>query len=104
MRSVPTKHSSNRQCVPYQLNTVRIGLCKAKDCRAVAQAVSRRPLKAEARVGPCGIFGGPSGTGTGFSPSISGFPHQFHSAGAPLLGKMKKTDHLTLHLHHRVAQ
>jgi hypothetical protein len=30
--------------------------------RAMSQAVSRRPLTAEARVGPCGICGGQSGT------------------------------------------
>jgi hypothetical protein len=74
----------------------------------MAQAVSRRPLTAEARVrsrvSPCGICGGQSGTGTGFSPSTSVFPYQFHSTGAPLSGKIKKTDHLSLHLHHRVAQ
>jgi hypothetical protein len=38
-----------------------------------AQVVSRRPLAAEsrvrARVNPCGICGGQSGTGTGSSPS-----------------------------------
>ena len=38
----------------------------------MAQAVSRRPLTAEARVrsrvSPCVIFGGQSGTGTGFFP------------------------------------
>jgi hypothetical protein len=41
--------------------------------RAMALVVSVRPLAAESRVGawvnPCGISGGQSGTGTGFSPS-----------------------------------
>jgi hypothetical protein len=49
----------------------------------MAQAVSRRPLATEARVSsrvsPCGIFGGQSGTGTGFSPSSSVLPCQHHS-------------------------
>jgi hypothetical protein len=70
----------------------------------MAQAVSRRPLTAEARVrsrlSPCGICGGQSGTGTGFSPSTSVFPCQFHSTAAPLVGKTKKTNHL----HHRIAE
>jgi hypothetical protein len=43
--------------------------------RAMAQVVSRRPLTAEdrvrARVNPCGICCGQSGTGTRFSPSSS---------------------------------
>jgi hypothetical protein len=55
--------------------------------RAMAQAVSRRPLTAEdrvrSRVGPCGICGGQSGTGIGVSPSTSVFPCQFHSITAP---------------------
>jgi len=58
-----------------------------KPGRAMAQAVSRRPLTAEARVrarvSPCGICGGQSGTGTGFSPSSSVFPCQYHSTVAP---------------------
>jgi hypothetical protein len=60
----------------------------------MAQAVSRRPLTAEARVqsrvSPYRTCGGRSGTGTGFSPSTSVFPCQYHSTGATLQGKTKK--------------
>jgi hypothetical protein len=65
-----------------------------REGRAMAQAVSHRPPTAKARVrsrvSPCGICGEQNGTGTGFSPSTSVFPCQFHSTGAPLLGKGQK--------------
>jgi hypothetical protein len=52
----------------------------------MAQVVSRRPVTAEARVrarvNTCGICGGQSGTGTGFSPSSSAFPCQDNSTVA----------------------
>ena len=70
----------------------------------MAQAVSRRPLTAETRIrsqaSPCGICGAQSGTATGFSTSTSVFPSQFHSTGAPLHVKTKKTNHPN----HKVAQ
>jgi hypothetical protein len=52
----------------------------------MAQVVSRRPLTAEARlrsrVNPCEIYGGQSGTVTGFSPGYYVFPCQYHSTVA----------------------
>ena len=72
--------------------------------RAMAQAVSRRPLTAEARfrsrVSPCGFCGGQSGAGTGFSPSTPfPLPISFHLCSI----KMEKQEK-PRHLHHRVAQ
>ena len=91
----PHYHSSNNIHMNNSLcSTLNPLFCKECLGRAMAQAASRRPLIAEAlvrsRFSPCGICGGQSGIGTGFSPSTSVFPCRFHSTSAPLLGKMKK--------------
>jgi len=53
----------------------------------MTQAVCRRPFTAETRVwsqsNTCEVGGGQSGTVTGFSPSTSVFPCQYHSTNAP---------------------
>jgi hypothetical protein len=45
--------------------------------RAIAQEVRVR-----SRANPCEICGGPNGTGTGFSRSISAVPYQYRSTDA----------------------
>jgi hypothetical protein len=85
-------YTQNMQETMFYLSNTYVG-------RAMAQAVSRRPLIAEARlrsrVSVCVICGGQSGTGKGFSPSTLVFPFQFHSTGATLLVNIKKTDYLS---------
>jgi hypothetical protein len=68
------------------------GSTRRKTCpkgRAMAQAVSRLPPTAEARVRSRLVHVG-FVVDNGFSPSISVFPCQFHYTGAPLHGKTKK--------------
>ena len=66
------------------LHTIQVKLCLLG--RAMAQAVSRRPVTAQARVrsrgSPCETCGGHSVTGSGFSPSISVLSCHYHSTDA----------------------
>jgi hypothetical protein len=56
------------------------------DGHTIAQAVTRLPVIAEARVRarvrPYGICGGQTGTGAGFFSEFFGFPCQYHSTMA----------------------
>jgi hypothetical protein len=46
---------------------------------AMAQVVSHQPVTVEAKVSSCGLYGGQSGTGTGFSLSSLVFLYHYHS-------------------------
>jgi len=66
--------------------SVRLPLC-SNSRTTTCHGSGRRPVTEMARVwcqtGPCRICGGHSGTGTGFSPSISAFPCHCHFTSAP---------------------
>ena len=76
--------------------------------RAMARAVNRRSLTAEAQVrslvSPCGICGGQSGNGTDFSPSTSVFPCQLYSISTPLIGKAEKNFVFITGLHNKPSR
>ena len=78
----PDKHDMIvHYCVNLKSYATELYDFNYKPGRAMAQALSRRPLTAEARVhshdSPWEICGRQSGTGTGFSPSTSVFIFNF---------------------------
>jgi hypothetical protein len=86
---VDVDRRSKGACLHHQGHRHDYGDTKYLWGRAMAKAVSRRPLTAEARFcardNQCGICDGKSDTGTALSPSFSVFPCQYHSTVALLL-------------------
>jgi hypothetical protein len=62
--------------------------------RAMAQAVSLQTFTAETRVrtrvNPCGIFGGKSGTGSGFPPSCQYYSVSYHRGSTVMCHLVEK--------------
>jgi hypothetical protein len=84
---------SSRQW-PHDGSSLQQQLCTHPPqlCSYALAPSSTNPLTAEARVrarvNPCGIYGGQSGTGTGFSPRSSVFPCQYRPIILPSLSKL----------------
>ena len=96
-------HNKQRAQAPPTQNTAYLRQIRSQS-RAMAQAVSRRPLAAEARVrsrvSPRGICGGQGGTGTGFSLEYFGFPLSVSFHRCCITWKNENINHL----HYTVAQ
>jgi hypothetical protein len=71
----------------------------------MVQAVSRRPLTAEARCrsgpSPCGICGGQSGTGTGFFSEYFSFSLSISFHRCSITRKNEKTNNIHQGLHNK---
>ena len=80
-KRMPEQHLNKAPTAPVQIFSMR-HLSNISPFNNMTYELSPRS--------PCGICGGKSDTGAGFFLSTSVFPCQFHSTGAPLLGKMEK--------------